>query len=259
MTTRSKRSANYTRYTYVKLCTIARQWQKQFATYSKMPAWKTVSGKTVAQHRVNAARELKKIALVLRTKTVQQCNDKIKTLKSQMATRLAVKVSSSKTNTSAVKRLKAKISQIQSCTRVSTCIKLCTGIKFTSYKNPKVSSPRRGATATKRTSTRRKTAKRAWGLSRTRVTGRKSSSKYKRQALTLKKEIRQLRQRNSFMKRVVAKFRNEVSRMRRHYNTLNRKPRLRVITNKNVGKQVSNIVRFSNALGNAFSRQRKAG
>ena len=77
----------------------------------------------------------------------------------------------------------------------------------------------------------------------------------------LKKEITKLKQRNTFMKRLVAKFRKEVAQLQRHYGTLHSKPRWKVVQNKKVGQEVSNIVSFSNALSNVFTKQqqRKAG
>ncbi len=241
MSTRSKRRATtkYTRYTPVQLCSTISKLQQNWVTVSQWPTWRKVQGVTVAQYRTAIQREIKTVARVLRTKTVQQVTAKIKTLKTQIARRNGVRVSSPKATSSAIKRLTAKLRQIRKATKVSVVVKVCSTVHVSKYKNPKnrTTTPRVATTPTTKVST-----------------------KYRRQAKTLKREIRSLKRRNSFMRRLVGKFRRQVSRMQSHYGTLRNKPRrLKVIQGSRVGQEVSNIVRFSNALGNALTKQRTVG
>lgn len=231
MVTRSKRSSTtkYKRYTPTELSTVARKWQKRVRMASVTSTEKTA-----------IKRELKWIAFYLRAATIQQINAKLKTLKSQMAKYYGVKISSPKATSTAIKRLTLKLHKIQECTRVSALIKLCSGVKLSSYTNPKAIKTVRKTTRATRTSTTKA-----------------STAKYKRQAKSLKKEISKLKQRNAAMKKLVAKFRKEVDQLQRHYGTFHQqKPRLvHSRHTKKVGQDVSNIVRFSNALSNAFTKQ----
>lgn len=217
MVTKAKRRSKnkYTTWSTQKLIKTSRQWQRKALVKSLTP-----------MQKIAIKKELKLIALYLRTATIQQINAKIKTLKIQMAKRLGVTVSSPKATSAAIKRLTKQLEQIQYCARVLTLIKLCSDVKLSSYVNPKV---------TKRTTT----------------------STYKRQTKAMQKEISKLKKRNAHMKTLVAKFRKEVAQLQRHYGTFHQqKPRLvHSKHTKKVGQEVSNIVRFSNALSNALSKQ----
>lgn len=268
MVTKSKRSssAKYKRSTPAKLSTTARQWQKKFLMVSKTPSWKITSGVSKIRQQIAIKRELKLIAFYLRAATIQQINDKLKVLKTQMAKRHGVTVSNPKATSSAIKRLTLKLNQIQSCAKVSALIKLCTAVKLASFKNPKVATRavRRTVRKTIRKArrTNRVNARTARRTTRTLArTARRATriitTKYKNQANALKKEISKLKLRNTSMKKLVAKFRKEVDQLQRHYGTFHhQKPRLvHSKHNKKVGQEVSNIVRFSNALSNAFAKQ----
>ncbi len=218
MVTKSKRSptTKYKNYTPTQLSTISRKCQKKVLMASLTPIQK-----------IAIKRELKWIAFYLRAATIQQINVKLKTLKTQMAKHYGVTVSSPKATSAAIKRLTLKLNQIQRCARVSALIKLCSDVKVSSYTNPKTN------------------------------TTKTSTAKYKNQAKSLKKELSKLKQRNAAMKKLVAKFRKEVDQLQRHYGTFHQqKPRLvHSRHTKKVGQDVSNIVRFSNALSNAFTKQ----
>lgn len=250
---RTGRSTNtYKRYTPAQLASTIRQLQRQCLIVSKMPTWKRINGKTVTQVCTAHVREIKKVATVLRTKTLQQIKVKIRTLKSEYAKKLGVKISSPKASSPAVKRLKLKIRQINQCRRISTLANLCTGVKFSTFKNPKVSARRttRAKTAkrrstSKRTTSRRKTARKTSG----------SHAKYKRQAKSLKKQVHKLQKRNSFMRRLVNQFRRKVAKLQRSYRAANARPRWKVYK----GGRTSNVVRFNR--GTTWNRQaqRRAG
>lgn len=245
---KSKRSTTgkYTRCTPAKLCSLSCQWQKSITTGKFTPAQKLI-----------AKRELKNIATFLRTSTSKQINEKIKMLQTQMAKRYNVAVTSTKATSAAAKRLKLKLKQIKKTMNVLTLIKLCAAIKLATYKNPK---GKKSGTTTTKTRTRNRVKSRTT-KSRTTTSSRTVTAKYKKQTKSLKKEITKLKQRNTFMKKLVAKFRKEVAQLQRHYGTLHNKPRWKVVQGKNVGKEVSNIVSFSNALSNVFTKQqqRKVG
>jgi len=257
----------YKRSTPAKLSTTARQWQKKFVMVSKMPASKTTGGVSKIRQQIAIKRELKLIAFYLRAATIQQINAKLKVLKTQMAKRYGVTVSSSKATSTAVKRLTLKLNQIQRSDRVSALIKLCAAVKLASFKNPKATTRtiRRTVRKTIRKARRtnrvnaRTTRRATRTLARTvRRTTRAITTKYKNQAKALKKEIGKLKLRNLSMKKLVAKFRKEVTQLQRHYGTFHhQKPRLvhHSKHTKKVGQEVSNIVRFSNALSNAFAKQ----
>lgn len=228
--TKSKtaRTTKYKRTPGKSLATLVKTWQKKLVSWTS-----TTKGTTVAQRRRVIQQEIKKVAQYLRVKTVAKINARIKTLKTQVAKRLNVAVTSTKVTSSAIKRLTAKGRQISNCANPRRLVKLCKGFKVTSYKNPKA---KKKVSYTKKSTT-------------------KKTGNFKKQTATLKKEIRVLKQRNTFMQQQVAKFRKDAAQMQRHYGTLsNKTPHLRVVE-----KEVSNIVRFSNALNAAVSKQRKAG
>lgn len=280
MVTKSKRSssAKYKRSTPAQLNALARQWQKKFVAASKKPARKTaISALEMRRQQIAIKREIKLIAFYFRAATIQQINAKLKTLKAQMAKRYAVALSHPKATSAAIKRLTQKLNQIERSARVPALIKLCAGIKLATYKNPKAAARAvrrtvrktiRKARRTNRVNARK--ARRATRVSirkarrTTRVLARVArrttkaiTAKYQSQAKSLKKEISKLKQRNASMKKLVAKFRKEVAQLQRHYGTFNhQKPRLvHSKHTKKVGQEVSNIVRFSNALSNAFAKQ----
>lgn len=236
--------SSYKRYTPVQLASTIRQLQRQFVSVAKSRTG--FYGNQSVEVKCNAiAREIRKVAFVLRTKTIQLINEKSRMLKSQYAKKLGVRVSSPKASSTAVKRLKLKIRQIQKCKRVTPLINLCTGIKLSTFKNPIVRSTTKSRTTGRTTSTRR-----------TRSTARRPSSKivraYKRQTNTLKKELHKLKKRNSFMRRLVNQFRRKVAKLQRSYRAANAKPRWNVVH----GKGTSNVVRFNR---NTTWKQRRAG
>lgn len=279
MVTKSKRSSStkYKRSTPAQLKTLARQWQRKFAMASKTSARKTTDRASVIRQQIAIKREIKLIAFYLRAATIQQINAKLKALKTQMAKRYGVTVNHTKANSVAAKRLALKLKQIQSSNRVPALIKLCAAIKLASFKNPKATkravrkAVRKGIRKARRTTrVKARTARRATRkanrtarrttrtLARTaRRATRAITAKYQSQAKALKKEISKLKLRNTSMKKLVAKFRKEVAQLQRHYGTFHhQKPRLvHSRHTKKVGQEVSNIVRFSNALSNAFAKQ----
>ncbi len=237
-------SKTYQRWTHTQLASTARVWYKKYCTTAKKPVWSTSNGKTTVQQCATIASNLKTVCKFLRSKTVAAIDVKLKALKTQIANRMGIAVKSSKVTSSAIKRLTAKRMQINNCTKVAKLVTLCTGLKLSSFKNPSVG----------RRTTGYKSQKSWVGTNTKSVT-----SKYKKQTKTLKKEIQKLKTRNSFMRSQVAKFRREVAQMQRHYGTLtNTTPKWKVIDSKKVGQEVSNIVRFSNALSNAIQK-RKVG
>lgn len=243
MTTKRKTTsmAKYQRYTRVQLASLARKWQKKYATGMKS---------FTASERAAALRELKWIVKALRAKTIEQIDVKLNALKTQMAKRFDVAINSSKCTSAAIKRLIAKRRQVWTCEKIATLITVCSAFKVSSYKNPVGSAGYKSVTRTK--TTRTKTGMRKVSKS--------VAVKYKKQTSTLKKEVQKLKQRNAFMRIQVAKFRKEVALMQRHYGTLNKAPKKGTVVNlKKVNQDVTNIVRFSNALSNAVSKQRKAG
>lgn len=250
-------TTTYKRYTPAQLASTIRQLQKQCLIVSKFPAWKRINGKTVQQICTAHIREIKKVATVLRAKTLQQVKVKIRTLKSDYAKKLGVKVSSPKATSIAVKRLKLKIRQIEQCRRISTLAKLCLGTKLSTFKNPKVSSRRTTRTkTTRRTSGRRTSGKRRSSARKSkRTTSTSVHAKYKRQTKSLKKQVHKLQKRNSFMRRLVNQFRRKVAKLQRSYRAANARPRWKVYK----GGRTSNVVRFNR--GTTWNRQaqRRAG
>ncbi|HSX20334.1 MAG TPA: hypothetical protein VLG38_04335 [Gammaproteobacteria bacterium] len=238
-TFRIKSVNTYKRCTPVQLAGTIRQLQRQFITASKTPDWKVVRGKSATQQCNAISREIRKVATILRSKTVQQINMKIRALKTQQAKNLGVRTSSPKASSTAVKRLKVKIRQINKCNRVSPLIKLCTGVKLSTFKNPVVRNKSRRTT----TATRRRTGTRSRRTTRARKTTRRSGAAhiYKRQARSLKKQVHQLKRRNSFMRRLVNQFRRKVATLKRSYRAAHAKPRWKVYH----GKGTSNVVRFN--------------
>lgn len=255
-TTKRKPSMTaYQRYEYKQLATIIRNWYKKYTKLAKTPAWKTTKGWTPAQQRVAFKREIARATFVLRNKLLKEIDLKIKTLKTQAAKFYCVSVNSPKCNTATVRRLNAKRRQISSTANVPAFIKVVTALKLASYKHPASFN----STSYKKTTVSKKKKK-------TKNTGYRTASvlsltKYRKQTKTLKKEIQKLKTRNSFMKSQVAKFRKEAAQLQRHYGSFNNQAptKLRVITASQLNKDVSNIIRFSNALNNAVQKQRKVG
>lgn len=250
-TTRSRNRSTtrkYQRYTCSQLSSLARKWQKQYNSVAKLPVWKKIKGKTPAQQCTIIVKELRAIVKVLRSKTLKVIDTRVKTLKTQIARRIGVAVKSGRATSTAIKRLIVKRRKIVGCKKLAAFVRLCSTLKISSYKN--------GRTTTY-------VGKKTKGRAKSYTTGTKSvtTTKYKNQTKTLKKEIQKLKQRNAFMKRQVAKFRKQVSQMQRHYGSLKTNKPWRVVKSKKVTQDVSNIVRFSNALSNAFlgKQQRKAG
>lgn len=241
-------TTSYKRYTPVQLASIIRQLQRQCIIVSKLPEGKTVNGKSVNTICAAYIREIKKVALVLRSKVVDQINVKIKALKTEYATMTGVKFSSPKSASVAVKRLKAKMAVINECRKISTLIKLSTVLKLATFKNPKVSAKqkttvktkttkKRGTAGTRRTTTStRKTKRTATGAHHPHVV------KYKRQTKHLKKQVHKLKKRNSFMTRLVNKFRRKVAKLQRSYKAANAKPRWKVLKG---GRGTSNVVHLN--------------
>ena len=239
---KTSRTAKYKSTTGRHLATLVKKWQK------KLVSWTYTKGTTVAQRRRAIQQEIKKVAQYLRVKTVAKINARIKTLKTQIAKRLDVAITSPKVTSSAIQRLTIKCRQIGSCANPRKLVSLCKGLKLTSYKNPKYAKKK----ATKKTSYKRVSYTKK---STTKKSTTKKTGSFKKQTATLKKEIRVLKQRNTYMQQQVAKFRKDATQMQRHYGSLsNKTPYLRVVE-----QDVSNIVRFSNALNAAVSKQRKAG
>lgn len=262
-TKRRKTASSYKRYTPVQLTAKLRKLQRQFAVVSSSN--KSVRGKSVQQQCKAIAREIKTVATALRNKVVQQINVKIKTLKSEVAT------------SAAAKRLKAKVKQIQKCNRVSTLIKCCTGVKLSKFKNPlsrkkRTTGVKRRASAARKTSARRTTSKKrrtttkkrgtATKARKTRTTKARSKSKkvipaikalYKRETKMLKNELNKLKKRNSFMTRLVNKFRKKVAKLQRSYKAASAKPRWKVVHG---GR--SNVVRLHRRTTNRSVAQRRA-
>ncbi len=241
-----KPTTTYKRYTPVQLASTIRQLQRHFVQVARTPSG--YYGRQTVQTRCNAiAREIRKVSGVLRTKTIQQINEKIRLLKRQFASKLGVRVSSPKASSAAVKRLKLKIRQIQKCKRVTPLIKLCTGVKLSKYKNPTVKAIK----TTKRTTrSTRRTVRRT-----TKSTSNKKMHAYKRQTKTLKRELHKLKKRNSFMRRLVNQFRRKVAKLQRSYRSANAKPRWKVVNKKTP----SNVVRFKRQSTWTRQRQRRAG
>jgi hypothetical protein len=279
MVAKTKRSSStkYKRSTPAQLKTLARQWQRKFAVASKPSARKTTDRAAVIRQQIAIKREIKLIAFYLRAATTQQINAKLKTLRSQMAKRNGVAIRHTKANSPAAKRLELKLKQIQNSNRVPDLIKLCAAIKLASFKNPRAAkravrrTVRKAVRKARRTTrVKARTARRATRSANRTIrrttraatraitrTTRAVTAKYKSQAKALKKEISKLKLRNASMKKLVAKFRKEVAQLQRHYGTFHhQKPRLvHSKHTKKVGQEVSNIVKFSNALSNAFAKQ----
>jgi hypothetical protein len=254
MSTKRKTSTGtrYQRWTSAQLASFAKKWQKKYVSLAKKTAKTVTGGMTPTQQRTVIQRELKWVAKWLRSKTIAQIDAKLAVLKTQIAKRMCCAVTSSKVTSMAIKRLIAKRRQISNCTKIATLVTICSGIKWSSYKNAV-----RAGYVTSKSKMTKKTKK----VTKS-VTTKYVAAKYKKQTSTLKKEIQKLKTRNSFMRSQVAKFRKEVTQLQRHYGTLtNKTPRGNVVSLKKVDQDVSNIVRFSNALGNALlkKQQRKAG
>jgi len=227
------KAKKYARYTGMQLASIARKWQKKIVSLAKKaPTWTSTKGSKIAKQRRVIQQEIKRVAKFLRAKTISKIDARLKTLKTEVAKRLKVAINSSKVTSSAIKRLNAKRRQISNCATAKELVKLCKGFKVSSYKHP---------ARTKAKKTIKKSIKK--------------TGSYTKQTAKLKKEISTLRQRNTYMQKQVAKFRKDAAQLQRHYGTLSPKaPNLKLVE-----KEVSNIVRFSNALNAAVSKQRKAG
>lgn len=264
--TRKTKNA-YQFWTHLKLALAARRLQKKIAKFAKSPAVNTYKGMTTAQQRKAIEKELAKVSTFLRKNTVKSIDTKIKTLKKQVAKQLNVGIASSKATSPAIKRLTAKRSTVSKSKSLPALVKLAAALKLSTYKNPTVKRTKAKVKArrtiakvkARRTISKLKRAKTKATIKR-RIISAVSIAKQKKLTLTLKREIQRLKQRNTAMRKLVAKFRADVAQMQRHYGTLSTgKPNLRLVNSKQVGKDVSNIVRFNNALNNVFTKQRKAG
>lgn len=257
----AKPVSKYKRYTPVQLATTIRQLQKQYISVAKK--WNKnvtpVQSKAIQSQCAALATEIRKVATVLRLKIVKLINDKIRTLRTTHAKNLGIRVTSPKSASTAVRRLKAKIALIKKANRASALISFSTGLKLAQFKNPAVSGVARTRVTTRtRTSTRGKTRS---GKPYTRTTSRtrttvKGAHVYKRQTKTLKKELHKLKKRNSFMRRLVNQFRKKVAKLQRSYRAANTKPRWKVVHGKG-----SNVVRINRGTSTNWSRQsqRRAG
>lgn len=258
-TTRKTRTSNYKSYTPTKLIAAARKWQKKLEAFSKSTAKKKINGKTISAHKVAVQKEFKKIATYLNSATTKKISAKIKALKTQMAKHHKVKPTSRKATSPAVKSLTLKYKQFKkSGNNLFSLIKLHTGLKLNSFKNPiaKKKKVKKTATRTVKKTAVKRTAKRR-ATTKSLITSKVTTTKSKTQAKVLKKEISNLKKRNVSLRKLVAKFRKEVEQLQRHYGAS--KPRLTLVHSKQVGQDVNNIVRFSNALSNAVTKQRKVG
>lgn len=247
------KATKYYRYTPVQLVSMIKSKKSEYDRVAKYPSYKKVSGKTPAQYCRKLEQEVHTIATALRNVTVASIKAKIKTLRTQLARAYGVKVSSSRTCSTAVRRLKAKLTKINSCRSITKLMTICKSLKLSSFKNPKVRAT--ATTATRSTYKRRTTARRKTAARRKTTARTKTAASVSKQSTALKREISKLKQRNTFLRRQVARFRKEAATLQRHYGTLSNKPSWKVVKSKNVGKQVSNIVRFSNALSHAFNRK----
>lgn len=242
-----KFKTGYTRCTRAQLISFIKKYKTELNRVANAPMWETFGGKTHIQYASKIKKHLRTCANTLRSTVLADIDWKIKELRSQMASRLCVPVSSPKTVSPAVKRLTAKRRAITSCKTISGLVSQVRKFKVSSYKNPKFSGKVYGAT------------KAAYAGSTT--TGA-TSKKYRTETKKLRREIRSLKNKNGVLRRQVSKFRREVAKLQRHYTSLNRTPSWKVVSGgatKNVGKEVSNIVRISNALTSALGQQRKAG
>jgi hypothetical protein len=129
---------------------VSRQWLKKLAVVTRMSADATYKGYPVKQQRQTIKNELKKIAAVVRTKVAKDINTKIKTLRAENAKVFAVAVNSPKTVSTAVKRLKLKLRQINKAREHTSLIKITSSLKLTAYKNPVVRSIRKGIASAER-------------------------------------------------------------------------------------------------------------
>jgi hypothetical protein len=237
--TTTMKKTRYHRLTDKQLVSLIRKWQKNFASLAKTPEWKTVKGWTPKQRRAAFRREFPVLAAVLRFKILQKIDQRIVDLKTQLARQYGVSVNSPIVTNAAIKRLLAKRKQILGTKNHLTLATTCAALKLASYKNPTI----------RVTKAKRKVAKISKGKKRNAFANKVIKAKFVKQTKTLKKEIKKLKQRNSLMRSQVAKFRREAAQMQRHYGTLNStKPRLSLVSNKNVKQDVSNIIRLSNAL-----------
>lgn len=251
-----KIKTNYKRCTRKQLASLIQQYQRRLYFVARAAEWQTFGGKTRLQHGRVIKKHLKNVSKYLRSQILAEIDWKIRFLTAQMALRYGVPRTSKLATSAAIRRLKLKRRQIEKCVRISTLIMLARGLKLANFKNPKVSK----RTVSKRrlkTHGRRRTS----GRRRPRLTkklGFFAAAKYKFETNKLKREIKGLKDRNAFLRKQVVKFRQEAARMQKHYSTLNRTaPRWTVVKGGKFGKDVSNIVRISNALTNAIE-QRKA-
>lgn len=219
------------------LILLAGKWQKVLSASGKKAGSINLTASEVAKLK----REIAKISKSVRSKTVQQIKAKITALKSQQAKLLGVKKTSKAVNTTAVKRLKVKMAQINKCGQNATLFRICKGLKLTSYKNPTVKTKQ--TTSKTKSSVKRKTS--------STITGK------------LKREVSKHKRTNSLLRKLVTKFRKQVATLKRKYKAAQTKRRLRVIEGrKQHGKiTTSNVVRFNRNAGRSsdVSKQRRYG
>lgn len=168
------KSISYKDYTPAKLLSTARRWQNKLVSFSKATAKKKFNGKTLAAHKAEIQKEMKKVASYLGRATTKQIKDKIKMLKTQMAKTHKIKASSSKAISPAVKKLTAKYKEFKKSSKNAIkLIKLHTGFKLSSFKNPKSKRKTKTTGVRKKTTTKSRTTLK----SRTRTTSRSTAKK----------------------------------------------------------------------------------
>jgi len=255
-----KLKQGYKRCTRTQLISLIKKYQKELYKVANCPeGTKFSGGKTKIQYGRAIKAQMKVIAQYLRSTTLKEIDWKLKTLVKQRATQLGLPMSSTRVTSSAIKRLKAKRRQIAGVSKISKLITFTKSFKLSTFKNPKFKAKKVSGKVGRRVTSKRRT--KSYGKSRytRKTTGKKTTTKYKTEGKKLRKEISKLKTRNTFLRKQVSKFRKEVGKMQRHFSSLNRtRGGWKVVKGGNVRKEVSNIVRISNALTNAIE-QRKAG
>ncbi len=243
-----KFKTGYTRCTRAQLISCIKKYKTELTRVANAPMTESFGGKTHIQYASKIKKHLRTAAKTLRANVLADIDWKINELRTQMASRLGVPVSSTSTITPAVKRLTAKRKAIVCCKTISGLVSQVRTFKVSSFKNPKYSA--------------KAYAKTAWDYAKGTSGKGATSKKYRTETKKLRREIKSLKNKNGVLRRQVSKFRKEVAKLQRHYTTLNRTPNWKVVSGgatKTVGKEVSNIVRISNALTSALGQQRKAG
>lgn len=235
--TKTRSTKTSTKSTPTQLISVATKWQKKLTNNNLSPS-----------EAKKIKREIAKINNKVRSKTVQQIKAKITTLKSEQAKTLGVKKTSPLTNTSTVKLLKAKITQINKCTQTSSLSKLCKDLKLNTYKNPTVK--------TQKTTKSKSTASSSKGI-KGRI--KSLSLKMRRRTKTLTREISKHKRSNSFLRRLTTKFRKKLDSLQRKYKAMQSKRAFKVIQGRKQPTKTttSNVVRLSKY--RTANKQRKYG